>query len=148
MNAGGNSGWSAAITAATASAGNYALSSGFQPLGGGTTIAHSSNVQGNVCDMSAPVDGSHTVPTAVYFGWSVSSTVAPTSTAGMHQAEGQFSNGGHNLWYAYTVPTPTTPGTYYLWSVATDPGGNIAASSVQGASVFSNAGPPSAFTVT
>jgi Fibronectin type III domain len=148
VNAGGNSGWSSAVTASTTSGGNYALSSGFQPYGGGQTYAHGSTVQANVCDMTAAIDGSHTAPTNVYFGWSASSTVAPSSTAGMSAAQGTFSNGGHNLWYSYSVPTPSTPGTYYFWAVATDPNSNIVASAVQGSTVFSNAGSPVPFTIT
>ena len=98
--------------------------------------------------MTAAIDGSHTVPSNVYFGWSVSSTVAPTSTAGISAPQGTFSNGGHNLWYSYSVPTPSTAGTYYFWAVATDPNSNIVASAVQGSTVFSNAGSPVPFTIT
>ena len=77
---------------------HYAMGSGFQPDGAGTSYAHSSTCNANVSDMSASGDGSHTVPSAVYFGWSTSSTVAPTSTSGLTVAQGTMSNGGHNYW--------------------------------------------------
>ncbi len=126
---------------------NYAMGSGYQPYAGGTTYAHASTVSSaNVCDKSAAVDGSHTVPANVYFGWSTSSTGAPSSLAGLTVATGQFTNGGHNYWYAYNVPTPATAGTYYFWAVETNAGGTIVASAVQATTV--NGSTPVAFTIT
>ena len=120
--------WSASTTASTY---NYAMGSGFQPYGSGTSYAHASTCNANVDDGSSSGDGSHTVPANVYFGWSTSSTVAPTSISGMTIAQGQISNSGHNYWYAYGVPTPASAGTYYFWSVETNSGGTIVASAVQ-----------------
>ena len=131
-----------------AASGNYAMGSGYQPYGAGTSFAHGTTVGSvNVSDMSATNDGSHTVPTQVYFGWSTSSSVAPSSTAGMTAAGGQFSNGGHNYWYEFGFATPSVAGTYYVWAVEVNAGGSIVASAVQANQVI-NGGTPVAFTIT
>jgi hypothetical protein len=132
VNGAGASAFTATVTATTAPpAGNYALGSGFQPFASGTSYAASATALTNVSDLTTSDDGSHTAPANIYFGWSASSTDAPASTAGMTAADGQFVNGGHNYWYAWAVPAPATPGTYYFWALATDAGGNIVASCVQ-----------------
>ena len=81
----------------------------------------------NLSDNSASGDGSHTVPAFVYFGWSTSNTVAPTSLNG---AAGQVTLDGHNLWYSYTVTYPGSAGTYYLWGIAKNSGGSVVATCV------------------
>ena len=118
----------------TASGGNYQLTTGFQPVLTNTTYAHGAAIGGNgvnANDMSTTADGSHTVPSKVFFGWSSSSTVAPTSVTGMTQAAGNFANGGHQFWYTFSFNAPASAGTYYLWAVSTDASNNILASVVQ-----------------
>jgi len=136
--------WSASTTTSTY---NYAMGSGFQPYGSGTSYAHASTCNANASDNSASADGSHTVPANVYFGWSTSPTIAPTSISGMTIAQGQFTNSSHNYWYAYGVPTPASAGTYYFWAVETNAGGVIVASAVQGTQPISG-GTTVAFTIT
>ena len=134
--------------AASGPATNYKLGSGYQPYASGTSFAHSSTVNSvNVSDMTTAADGSHTPPANVYFGWGTSSSVAPTSTAGMTVAGGQFLNSTHNYWYAFAFPTPSVPGTYYVWAVAVTAAGKIVASVVQANQVI-NGGTPVAFTIT
>lgn len=148
VNAAGSSAFTATVNATLgAASGNYAMGSGYQPLGNGTSYGHSTDVTANVSDMTTAAGGSHTAPANVYFGWSTSATQAPTSTAGMSAAQGQFANGGSNYWYSFNVPAPATPGSYYFWSVETDAGGNIVASVVQADQVISG-GNPVAFTIT
>ncbi len=148
VNGAGSSAFTATVNATTGTAsGNYAMGSGYQPLGNATSYAHSTDVTANVSDMTTAAGGSHTAPANVYFGWSTSATQAPTSTADMSAAQGQFANGGSNYWYSFNVPAPATPGSYYFWSVETDAGGNIVASVVQGDQVISG-GNPVAFTIT
>ncbi len=148
VNSAGGSAFTATTNATTGPAsGNYLMGSGFQPLGSGTSLAHSTTVTANASDMSASADGSYTVPANVYFGWTTSATTGPASTAGLTAAEGQITNGGHNYWYHFAVPTPSTPGTYYFWSVEINPGGTIVASVVQGSQVIAG-GTPVAFTIT
>ena len=119
VNAGGSGTASATVTASTAAASNYLLTTGFQPVSGATATAGTGTVAANANDNSATVDGSKTVPASVKFGLSTSNTTAPASfTNGS-----QFANSGHNYWAAY-VPTPTTAGTYFVWARAFDSGSN------------------------
>ena len=72
VNAGGNSGWTAAINAVTTSGGNYLLTAGFLPAAGSTWQVNASGIGVNSNDNSATVDGSHTVPASVAHAWSTS----------------------------------------------------------------------------
>ena len=89
VNAGGDSGWTAAINAVTTSGGNYLLTAGFLPAAGSTWQVNASGIGVNSNDNSATVDGSHTVPASVAHAWSTSNTAAPTT--GLQPAT-QFSN--------------------------------------------------------
>jgi hypothetical protein len=121
VNTGGNSGWTAAITAATTSGGNYLLTMGFLPVGGSTWQVNTGGIGVNSNDNSATGDGAHTMPASVAHAWSQSNSVAPTT--GLTPAT-QFSNGGHNYWASY-MNAPATPGNYYLWAIARDSGANV-----------------------
>jgi len=131
LNAGGTSAWTAAVTSSTAAPSNYLLTS-FAPAAG-YTAAHSTNgIIAQVNDNSASGDGGHTVPHAVNLAWSASSTVMPTTGL---QSTVQYSNVGHNLWVTY-ANGPTTAGTWYLWGIAYDSGGNVVATCVSTGFVF------------
>jgi hypothetical protein len=133
VNTGGNSGWTAAITAATTSGGNYLLTPGFLPAAGSTWQVNTGGIGVNSNDNSAASDGAHTVPASVAHGWSQSNSVPPTANLA---PASQFSNSGHNYWASY-VTVPATAGNYYLWAIAKDSGANV----------VSTACWPSAFTV-
>lgn len=149
VNGSGDSAFTGTASATTqaVSAGNYAMGSGFLPYSGGTSYPHSSSTQANVSDLSTSQDGGYTVPAEVYFGWNTSPTVPPSSLAGLTQAAGNYINSGNQYWYSFAVPTPSSPGTYYFWSVETDGSGNIVASVPQHDSVLTG-GNVVAFTIT
>ena len=126
VNAGGNSGWTVAITAPTTSGGNYLLTPGFLPAAGSTWQVNTGGIGVNSNDNSAASDGAHTVPASVAHAWSQSNSVAPTT--GLIPAS-QFSNSGHNYWASY-VSAPATAGNYYLWAVAKESGANVVATSL------------------
>jgi hypothetical protein len=129
VNSGGNGGWTAAITAATTSGGNYLLTAGFLPAAGATWQTGQGGIGVNCNDNSSTGDGSHTVPASVQFALSLSNSVVPVNAgAGAADLEtgSQFSNGGHNYWAGY-MNAPAAPGNYYLWAIAKDAGGNVAA---------------------
>ena len=65
VNAGGNSGWTVAITAPTTSGGNYLLTPGFLPAAGSTWQVNTGGIGVNSNDNSAASDGAHTVPASV-----------------------------------------------------------------------------------
>jgi Fibronectin type III domain len=137
VNAGGSSAWTAPITAVTA--GNYLLTAGTSPTAGATWPRSTSGIAVNVNDNSVGVDGSHTIPVAVLFGWSLSNTIAPTG--GLTPASGTSQSipgmTGHNLWYLWTS-SPASAGAYYFWAIGKDSGGAVIATYVS----------PSAFAVT
>jgi hypothetical protein len=128
VNAGGNSGWTAATTASTA---NYLLTP-YAPAAGYTAAHGTNGIIVQVNDNSSSGDGTHTVPHAVNVAWSVSNTVQPTT--GM-QSTVQYSTAGHNLWVVY-ANGPTVAGTWYLWGVEYDVNGNVVATSVSPGFVF------------
>ncbi len=134
VNAGGNSAWTAAVTAVTTSGGNYSLSNiNHNPADGATFTVNQGGIIAQISDDSAAIDGSHTVPASVAFYFSTSNSVVPTSGA---QPATQWSNAGHNFWVQY-INAPGTAGNYYLWAVAKDSGGNVVKTFIW----------PSAFTV-
>ncbi|MEJ0019703.1 MAG: fibronectin type III domain-containing protein [Acetobacteraceae bacterium] len=135
VNAGGSSAWTAAVTAATTSGGNYLLTAGFAPTAGTTWQVNLGGIIVNTNDNSVAGDGSHTVPASVSHAFSLSNSVVPTT--GFQGVASQFSNGGHNWWGTY-MTAPATPGNYYIWAVAKDAGANVVATLCL----------PTAFTVT
>ncbi|MEJ0020745.1 MAG: fibronectin type III domain-containing protein [Acetobacteraceae bacterium] len=138
VNSGGNSGWTAAVTASTTSGGNYLLTAGFAPTAGSTwsiSALAGGSIIVNTNDNSIAADGSHTVPASVSHAFSLSNSVVPTVFPDGPGAA--FSNGGHNWWGTY-AHAPATPGNYYLWAVAKDSGANVVATLCL----------PSAFTIT
>jgi hypothetical protein len=139
VNTGGNSGWTAAITAATTSGGNYLLTAGVNPATGSSWPAGTGGVAVNANDNSVAADGSHTVPASVLFGWSLSNSVAPTSglAAAAGTAQGIPGTTGHNVWYQW-INVPASTGAYYFWAIAKDAGGSVVATYVS----------PSAFAIT
>jgi hypothetical protein len=141
VNAGGDSGWTAAITASTTSggSGNYLLTAGVNPSAGSTWAHGTSGIAVNVNDNSVAADGSHTLPASVLFGWSLSISVMPTSglTAAAGTSQSISGMSGHNLWYQW-ISAPASAGSYYFWAIAKNSGGATVATYVS----------PSAFTVT
>ncbi|HME19865.1 MAG TPA: fibronectin type III domain-containing protein [Acetobacteraceae bacterium] len=133
VNAGGNSGWTAAITATTTSggSGNYLLTAGMNPSAGSTWAHGTSGIAVNVNDNSVAADGSHTLPTSVMFGWSVSNSVMPTSglTAAVGTSQSISGMSGHNLWYQW-ISAPAAAGAYYFWAIAKNSGGAAVATYV------------------
>jgi hypothetical protein len=129
VNAAGSSAWTAPITAATT--GNYLLTAGSSPTAGSTWPKSTSGIAVNVNDDSTAVDGSHSIPAAVSFGWSLSNTVAPTSglTAAAGTSQSIPGMTGHNLWYQW-ISAPSSSGAYYFWAIAKDAGGTAVASYV------------------
>ena len=117
------SGWTSPASTTTASAGNYLLTSapgtgGLTWAGGVALSTTNTSIAVNANDNTTLADGSHTAPGNVYFGWSASNTVAPTSLlAASGQTTGIPGSGGSNLWYQW-VAAPTTAGSYYFWAVA------------------------------
>jgi hypothetical protein len=138
VNAGGNSGWTAASTGSTAAPSNYLLTqtnfgNAGQTPAVGYSAAHGTNgIVAQVNDNSSSSDGSKTAAYAVNFAFSTSNSVQPTS--GM-QAAVQYSTGGHNLWVQY-VNGPTTAGTWYLWALEYDSSGTIQSTTVTTALTF------------
>ncbi len=132
VNAGGNSGWTAATTATTAVPPNYLLTA-YAPAAGYTAAHGTNGIIAQVNDNSASQDGSHTVPHSVNLAWSVSSTVQPTT--GMQTTAQYTNNTGHNLWVTY-ANGPTVTGTWYLWGIAYDTNGNVVATCVSPGFVF------------
>jgi hypothetical protein len=132
VNAGGNSGWTAATTATTAVPPNYLLTA-YAPAAGYTEAHGTNGIIAQVNDNSASQDGSHTVPHSVNLAWSVSSTIQPTT--GMQTTAQYTNNTGHNLWVTY-ANGPTVAGTWYLWGIAYDTNGNVAATCVSPGFVF------------
>ena len=137
VNTGGSSGWTAAITAATA--GNYLLTAGASPSAGSTWAHGAGGISVSVNDNSVAADGSHTVPASVSFGWSLSNTLVPTTglTAASGTSQSIPGMTGHNLWYQW-ISAPASAGAYYFWAIGKDSGGGTAATYVS----------PSAFTIT
>ena len=137
VNAAGSSAWTAPITAATT--GNYLLTAGTSPTAGSTWPKSTGGIAVNVNDDSTGIDGSHSIPSAVSFGWSLSNTVAPTSglTAAAGTSQSIPGMTGHNLWYQW-ISAPSSAGAYYFWAIAKDAGGSAVATYVS----------PSAFAVT
>ncbi len=135
--AGGVSPWTAPITASTT--GNYLLTAGVNPATGSSWPHGTSGIAVNVNDNSVAADGSHTIPASVWFGWSLSSTVAPTTSLAAAAGTSQAIPGmtGHNVWYQW-VSAPASAGAYYFWAIARDSGGATVATYVS----------PSAFAVT
>jgi hypothetical protein len=131
VNAGGNSGWTATITATTAVPTNYLLTS-FAPAAGYTAAHGTNGIIAQVNDNSSSGDGGHTVPHAVSVAWSTSATVQPTT--GM-QSTVQYNSGGHDFWVVY-ANGPTVAGTWYLWGIATDASGNVVATCASPGFVF------------
>src|SRR5271165_1395707 len=76
-------------------------------------------------------DGSHTLPTSVMFGWSVSNSVMPTSglTAAAGTSQSISGMSGHNLWYQW-ISAPAAAGAYYFWAIAKNSGGAAVATYV------------------
>jgi hypothetical protein len=129
VNAVGNSGWTATVTAATTAGGNYLLTVGFLPVAGSTWQTSQGGIGANVNDNSAAIDGSHTIPASVVFALSLSNSVVPVDSghgAADLETASQFSNGGHNYWAAY-MNAPATAGNYYLWAIAKNSGANVVA---------------------
>jgi cellulose 1,4-beta-cellobiosidase len=137
VNTAGSSAWTTPTTAVTT--GNYLLTAGTSPTAGSTWPKSTSGIAVNVNDDSTAVDGSHSIPAAVSFGWSLSNTVAPTSglTAAAGTSQSIPGMTGHNLWYQW-ISAPSSSGAYYFWAIAKDPGGAAVATYVS----------PSAFAVT
>ena len=137
VNTAGSSAWTTPTTAATT--GNYLLTAGTSPTAGSTWPKSTNGIAVNVNDDSTAVDGGHSIPAAVSFGWSLSNTVAPTSgliaAAGTSQSIPGMT--GHNLWYQW-ISAPSSSGAYYFWAIAKDAGGAAVAAYVS----------PSAFAVT
>jgi hypothetical protein len=129
VNAGGSSGWTAPLTAATA--GNYLLTAGASPAAGSTWPANTSGIAVNVNDNSVAADGSHTVPASVLFGWSQSNSTVPSSglTAAAGTAQGLPGMSGHNLWYQW-ISAPATAAAYFFWAIAKDSSGTTVATYV------------------
>jgi hypothetical protein len=131
VNAGGVSGWTVAVTAATSAPSNYLLTS-FAPAAGYTAAHGTNGIVAQINDNSAAGDGSHTVPHAVNIAWSTGNTTAPT--VGM-QTTTQYSNGGHNFWVTY-ANGPTIAGTWYLWGIGYDANSNVVATCVSTGFIF------------
>jgi hypothetical protein len=126
VNAAGSSAWTAPITAATT--GNYLLTAGSSPTAGSTWPKSTGGIAVNVNDDSTGIDGSHSIPSAVLFGWSLSNTVAPTSglTAAAGTSQSIPGMTGHNLWYQW-ISAPSSSGAYYFWAIAKDACGSAVA---------------------
>ena len=109
------------VTAATAPAGNYLLTTGFFPILGSTWSSTAGGIVVNVGDNSAPVDGGHGIPAGVAFAWSLTNSVPPTTglTDGM-----QFNIDAHKYWGAY-LTGPGSSGNYFLWAIAKDTNGTV-----------------------
>jgi hypothetical protein len=131
VNAGGTSAWSSQVVSTTAAPSNYLLTS-FAPAAGYTAAHGTNGIIVQINDNSATGDGTHTVPHAVNIAWSTGNTTVPSSGL---QTTTQYSNGGHNLWVTY-ANGPTTAGTWYVWGIAYDAGGNIVATCVSTGFVF------------
>src|SRR5208337_4151874 len=127
---------------------NYQIASGYLPASQGTTYAAGSTIaSANVIDGTASADGSHTAPAAIYCGWTQSATQGPTSTTGLTLMNGgPFANGGHNYQTVFSVPAPSSAGTYYFWCMATNAAGAIVSSCVQATAVGGST--PQPFTIT
>ncbi len=89
------------------------------PAGTGTFVV-------NINDNSAVADGSNISPAAVVAAWSQQNATAPTTGL---QPLSLINRDSHNQWVAYATP-PATPGTYYLWAIATNGSGTIVAAYV------------------
>lgn len=126
LNAGGNSGWTAATTASTP----YYYLTHYAPASGYTAPHTTTAIIAQVNDNSVPSDGSHTLPTSASVAWSTSNTVAPTTGL---QAAGVYYNTQlvppQNLWGAYANGPPAA-GTYYLWGFAYNATGALVATCV------------------
>jgi hypothetical protein len=129
VNAGGNSGWTSAVTASTA--GNYLLTIAKDPAGSTTYTHGQTGIPVNANDNSTAIDGNHTIPASVLFGWSTSNSIAPTS--GLTAAAGTLQSipgwSGHNLWYQW-ITAPASAGLYYFWGIAEDGSGNTVSTCV------------------
>ncbi len=119
---------SSSVTASTAaSGGSYLLDEGSLAHTTGNPYTHGAggSVPVNVDDNSTSGEGSHTVPANVFFVLSTSNSVEPTTglVAATGSSTGIPGGGGRNLWYQW-LTIPSSAGTYYLWSIAKNGGGD------------------------
>jgi hypothetical protein len=130
--AGNGSTASSTVNATTsASSGSYLLTDGTTPWTGGNPYTHggAGSIAVNVDDNTQDGEGPHTLPANVQFALSTSNSVQPST--GLVSAAGYTTgipgSSGRNLWYQW-LTIPSTPGTYYLWSLALNGGGSVVAS--------------------
>jgi hypothetical protein len=127
VNTGGTSGWTSAISATTSAPSSYLLTAGINPSAN-VSWAHGSGGNAINVNINTSVgDGSYTAPAVVEYGYSTSTTVAPTSWAPM--TTGIWSTGGHNLETMY-ANAPAVAGVYYLWFQALSSAGAVVATYV------------------